>query len=119
MNDKERPTEPVVDDKGRTHGGFSGVAGVLNTLFPNRRRPISRQLVHKWWIFRHDNEFPEAISMVGSTNGGLGRPEFTYADAVAWYQDKRQHRDERRYALSRDALPEPTTTETGKNTLAA
>jgi len=104
MAKDNRPTGPVVDDKESTHGGFSDIARVLNELFPNRRRPISRQLVHKWYMYREDNKFPEAASTTGSTNGGKGHPEFNYTVVVGWYERERLHRDERRYIRSRTAM---------------
>jgi hypothetical protein len=122
MEEQRRSTDPVVDSKGRTHGGYAGVAEVLNTLFPYRRRPISRQLVQKWWEYREVNEFPAAAATSGNFNRGRGRPEFDYAAVVKWYRSKRQHRDEVRYRRSRTEVITPTqatSTGTGETSLAA
>ena len=86
MIDKERPAEPVVDDTDTPRtGGFAKVAEQLNKDYPVRRRPISRQLVHKWWICRHSNGFPEATAVRGSASGGRGRPVFDLDEVDAWY----------------------------------
>lgn len=82
--DKEGPAEPVVGDKGTTRGGFAEVAKHLNREYPVRQRPISRQLVHKWWLYRHSNGFPEAIATSGSS-GGTGRPVFDVTAIIKWY----------------------------------
>lgn len=93
MNDKECPAEPVVDDDGTGgRGGFTKVAERLNTLHPTRTRPISRQLVHKWWMYRHFNAFPDAVMSAGTANGGKGRPLFDIPAVEAWYASYRQHR---------------------------
>lgn len=93
MNDKECPAEPVVDDDGTpAQGGFQKVADHLNALYPTRTRPISRQLVHKWWMFRHFNAFPEARDSNGTANGGKGRPLFDIAAVEAWHASYLQHR---------------------------
>lgn len=92
MNDKERPAEPVVGDEGTAQGGFAMAAKHLNTLFPVRQRPISRQLVHKWWLFRHFNGFPETIATSGT---GTGRPVFDLNAIATWYTSYRRHRGAR------------------------
>ena len=85
-NDKELPAEPVVGDEGTDQGGFAEVARHLNREYPERRRPISRQLVHKWWIYRKSNRFPEAIGSKGRGNGGQGRPYFDLNAVAEWYE---------------------------------
>lgn len=85
------PAEPVVDGNGKTEGGFAELARQLNLRHPGRRRPISRQLVHKWWMFRHYNRFPEAIDSRGNTSGGKGRPVFDIDSVVTWYADYRKY----------------------------
>lgn len=89
MNDKECPAEPVVGDNGTgaRRGGFAKIAERLNELHPSRQRPVSRQLVHKWWMYRHFNAFPAAIDSTGSpgTSGGKGRPIFDIAAVEAWH----------------------------------
>lgn len=87
MTRGKRPDEPTTDDKEKTQGGFAWVAEELNKKFPPapHQRPISRQLVHKWWTKRHDNGFPEAITIKGSTNGGRGHHVFRAKDVTAWY----------------------------------
>lgn len=107
MTDTEHPADPVVDSKGRTQGGFTEVAQLLNELFPKRRRPISRQLVHKWWVYRYDNQFPEAIDAVGTSRGGRGCSKFSYTAVVSWYEVHRRCRDERRYTSSSTTVAAP------------
>jgi hypothetical protein len=80
------PAEPVVGDQGSAAlGGFAKIADHLNALYPNRPRPISRQLAHKWWMYRHSNGFPEAVNSNGSANGGRGRPLFDIAAVEKWH----------------------------------
>lgn len=122
MPDKEHAAEPVVDGKGRTQGGFSEVAQLLNELFPKRRRPISRQLVHKWWLYREDNQFPDAIDAVGTSHGGRGCSKFSYAEVIRWYERHRRYRDERRYTRDNTAAAsatQPSRTGTEQDILAA
>jgi hypothetical protein len=98
---KQHPTEPVVDDNGESQGGFAWIAGQLNALHPNRPRPISRQLVHKWWVHRAYNRFPEAIGKVGS---GKGRPIFSRGAVIKWYD---RYRDTRGTPLEEGAGTHP------------
>lgn len=80
------PAEPVVGDEGSAgQGGFQKIADHLNMLYPTRPRPISRQLVHKWWMHRHFNAFPEAVNPPGSANGGKGRPLFDITAVETWH----------------------------------
>lgn len=96
MSDKERPAEPGAGDDGTARrGGFAKAAERLNELYPVRRRPISRQLVHKWWLFRHSNGFPESVESTGSGNGGKGRPVFDLTAVETWYA---KYQDTRRTA---------------------
>jgi hypothetical protein len=93
MTDKERPAEPVVDDDGTAdRGGFAKAAEHLNKLYPTRPRPISRQLVHKWWHYRHFNDFPEAVQTTGTANGGKGRSVFDLTEVENWYASYLRHR---------------------------
>lgn len=91
MPREQHPAEPVVGDNGKSEGGFAEIARQLNDLYPNRPRPISRQLVHKWWMFRHYNAFPEAVKTKGSTNG-QGRPVFDVENVIDWYASYLRHR---------------------------
>lgn len=86
MNDDHRPTEPVGKDK--KPEGFAGIARHLNDIHPNRRRPISRQLVHKWYINRHYNRFPEPVDSSGS---GTGRSLFDPKAVEEWYASHARH----------------------------
>lgn len=82
MNDQDhRPAEPVEDDKGQPLG-FAGLARELSKEFPERPRPFSRQLVHKWFINRHYNQFPEPVAYVGT---GHGRARFEFQTVYSWY----------------------------------
>lgn len=87
MTERQNPADPVVDGKGRQQGGFAAAAELLNELFPpsDGQRPISRQRMHKLWTSRHANDFPEAVAVRGSSNGGRGYPEFNYQAIVDWY----------------------------------
>lgn len=112
MTDKECPTEPGAGDDGTARGGFAKVAEHLNELYPNRQRPISRQLVHKWWLYRHFNAFPAAVESKGTTRGGEGRPVFDKAEVARWYASYSRHR-----GAAAPAAPEQTPhTEIGSTT---
>lgn len=116
MSDKECPAEPVVGDEGTAQGGFARAAEHLNALYPVRRRPISRQLVHKWWLHRYFNGFPEAVALSGT---GKGRSVFDLKAIAEWYASYRRHRG------AIDRQPAPTTltaskpSAEGEDTLAA
>jgi hypothetical protein len=116
MIDKECPAEPVVGDDGSARGGFAKAAEILNGLFPNRPRPISRQLVHKWWLYRHFNGFPAAIDISGS---GKGRPVFDLDAVAAWYVSYRRHRGAPGNQEQTIRTTAGTPTADGKDTLAA
>jgi hypothetical protein len=82
-SDKECSAElGAGDHKTPRLGGFAKAAERLNREYPGRVRPISRQLVHKWWLFRHSNRFPEAVNATGT---GTGRPEFDLDEVETWY----------------------------------
>lgn len=98
----QHPTEPVVDDNGKSQGGFAWIAGQLNKDYPHRQRPISRQLVHKWWTRRSWNKFPEAIGTVGS---GKGHPVFSRNAVMEWYK---RYRDTRGAPEEEETTPRDT-----------
>lgn len=77
MNEDHDPAEPAGDDKEEPRG-FAGVAKWLNKHYPNRKRPISRQLVHKWYLYRHHNGFPGSVTT-------MGRSAFDLEDVEKWY----------------------------------
>lgn len=81
MNDTHRPTEPVGEAK--EPQGFAGIARHLNELHPDRRRPISRQLVYKWYICRRTNRFPEPVATSG---GGSGHSVWDLETVATWYE---------------------------------
>lgn len=92
MNDDHRPTEPAGENTDSSERkGFAGIARLLNELHPDRRRPISRQLVHKWYLHRSYNRFPEPAAMAG---GGTGRPVFDITEVENWYISYRRYHGE-------------------------
>lgn len=92
MTDR-RPADPVVDEKGNRLGSYAEVARQINERYPaqNRRRPVSRQLVHKWFQYRYHNRFPAPKEYRGSANGD-GNPMFDIKEVLDWYADRRQYR---------------------------
>lgn len=48
----ESTEDPII------YEGYAALARRLNKLHPNRRLPISRQLVHRWFLRRETNGFP-------------------------------------------------------------
>jgi hypothetical protein len=91
MDEAHGPAEPVEEDSGKRTGGFAAVAERLNKIHRDRRRPISRQLVYKWYIHRSYNRFPEPTAVTGS---GAGRPVFDLATVEDWYVSYRGYRGE-------------------------
>lgn len=79
----ENPTEPVVEDDG-SYKGFSAIARLLSAQQPDRERPYSRQLVHKWYQNRGTNKFPEARQV--RTKTGKVRAMFVMTDVEDWYR---------------------------------
>lgn len=112
MIDKEGAAEPDAGTDGKDKGGFAKVAERLNTLYPKRQRPISRQLVHKWHFNRHFNSFPESV---GTTGTGEGRPVFDLKEVEDWYA---RYIDTRKPSGQRPRR-QNTTTAHGEDTLAA
>lgn len=51
------PAEPAEGNS--IYGGFADIARRLNALHPERNKPISRQLVERWYKCRKTNNFPE------------------------------------------------------------
>jgi hypothetical protein len=65
------------DIDGRPHGGFSDAALHLTLA---SERMVSRQLVHRWWMKRHINGFPEPAHVTAD-----GRALFDLQKIEAWY----------------------------------
>ena len=85
----ENPAEPVVEDDG-SYGGFSAIARLLSEQQPGRERPYSRQLVHKWYINREWNNFPESRQVRSKT--GKVKTMFVLADVDSWHRTYRATR---------------------------
>jgi hypothetical protein len=82
----EHPAELAEDS---TYGGFADIARRLNALHPERQKPISRQLVQRWFTCREVNNFPEAtLVKVKGKWGSL----FDVEEAVRWYIDRERSR---------------------------
>lgn len=115
MTGNRRPAEPVVDDDGNKLGGYSLVAAYINERFPaqDRRQPVSRQLVHKWYRYRTHNRFPHAVDYTPTHGTTGGNPLFRIDDVLAWYADRRQYR------IGKDTAAQNTPNSTTSGTLAA
>lgn len=83
------PAEPVED--GSTYGGFAEIARRLNALHPERPRPISRQLVHRWFECQGYNHFP--APQVVKTNGKQ-KSAFDLDAVERWYVGRERERVE-------------------------
>jgi hypothetical protein len=77
----ERPAEPVDTDV--DYGGFAEIARRINALHPDRRNPISRQLVAKWYSCREHNGFPERVLVTMSD--GRVKELFDLAAVDRWH----------------------------------
>ena len=116
MTEARRPAEPAGDDK-EENTGYAAVARRLNELDPKRRRPISRQLVYKWYMYRAHNGFPEAVGMRGS---GTGRPIFDMKAVEIWYAKHRStHGDPTFGQQTSTQAPAETLQKNGEDFLAA
>lgn len=85
------PAEPVVEDGSSTHGGFAEIARRLNALHPERSRPISRQLVHRWFECQGYNLFPAPQPV---EINGKPRSLFDLASVERWYVKRERERVE-------------------------
>lgn len=81
------PAEPVEDDS--THGGFAEIARRLNAFHPERSRPISRQLVHRWFECKGSNRFPEPQLV---EINGKPRSAYDLDEVQRWYVDRERER---------------------------
>lgn len=97
----ENPAELVVDDDG-TYGGFAKIARVLSLTQP-RGKDFSRQLVHKWYINREHNSFPEAHLVRTST--GRVKQMFVMADVEEWHRSYRRHHNTAARTSEIDTIP--------------
>jgi len=75
-------------EQGSTYGGFADIARRLNALHPERTKPISRQLVHRWFQCRESNGFPDKHCT--EVDGGRNRVLFNLQDVERWHTT--QHR---------------------------
>ena len=75
-------------EKGKTHGGYADIARRLNALHPERPRPISRQLVERWYQCRGSNQFPERHSV--EVAGGRALVLFDLQAVERWYVRERR-----------------------------
>jgi hypothetical protein len=82
------PAEPVVDDG--SYGGFTAIAQRLSEMHPERARPFSRQLVHRWYLKRDYNDFPEALPV--RARSGKIKLWFRLEAVDEWHHSYRQHR---------------------------
>lgn len=98
----ESPAEPVVDDDG-SYGGYADIARVLSAQQPDRERPFSRQLVHRWYLRRGYNGFPESQQV--RTKTGKVRTMFSMEAVEAWHRSYRAHHRERRQNSPIETIP--------------
>lgn len=85
------PAEPVVDDG--SYGGFTAIARELSNMHPERTRPFSRQLVHRWYLNREYNDFPEAQPVLAKS--GKIKLWFRLDAVYEWHQSYRRYRHPR------------------------
>lgn len=77
----EHPAEPA--EKGiTTYGGFAEIARRLNALHPEREKPISRQLVQRWYLCRGSNGMPDRKSVEVE---GKEKVLFNIYDVERWH----------------------------------
>jgi len=98
------PAEPVVDDG--SYGGYAEIARLLSSLQPERERPYSRQLVHRWYLRRGYNGFPESKRVV--TESGKVKYKFDMAAVERWHHAYRAHHRQNAFEVS-DSVPRSMT----------
>jgi hypothetical protein len=74
------PAAPAEEES--TYGGFAEIARQINARHPERGRPISRQLVERWYKCRGANEFPERRNV---EVGGKTKPLFNLDEVMRWH----------------------------------
>jgi hypothetical protein len=89
------PAEPVVVDDGISYGGFTEIARRLSARHPERTRPISRQLVHRWYSTREYNDFPDTVDV--RVRSGKIKAWFIIDEACEWYDGYRKYHQYPRY----------------------
>jgi hypothetical protein len=85
----ERPAEPA--EEGITYGGFADIARRLNALHPERSKPISRQLVQRWFVCRESNGMPDREPI--EVEGGKVKPLFNLQAVERWHTSRKRTRD--------------------------
>jgi hypothetical protein len=84
----EHPAAPA--ELGNTYGGFADIARRLSALHPERERPISRQLVQRWYVCRGKNGFPDReLIEVGD---GKVKHLFNLAAVERWHSNDHRPR---------------------------
>ena len=76
----DHPAAPA--ENGSPHGGFAEIARQINARHPERGKPISRQLVERWYKCRDSNEFPERRYV---EVGGKMKPVFDLDEVLRWH----------------------------------
>jgi hypothetical protein len=87
-----RPAEPA-EQGDSIYGGFADIARRLNALHPERKKPISRQLVERWYKCRESNGFPEREPV--EVKGGKVKPLFDLQDVERWHTTQHRPRPRR------------------------
>lgn len=74
------PAAPAESES--AYGGFAEIARQISARHPDRRRPISRQLVERWYKCRLSNGFPErkAVEVRGKE-----KPLFDLEEVLRWH----------------------------------
>lgn len=85
----EHPAEQA--EEGITYGGFADIARRLNALHPERSRPISRQLVQRWFVCREANGMPDRQPI--EVEGGKTKPLFDLQAVERWHSTRRRTRE--------------------------
>lgn len=79
----EHPAAPA--ETGSPHGGFAEIARQINARHPERGKPISRQLVERWYKCRggeRGNGFPERQNVEVD---GKFKPLFDIEEVLRWH----------------------------------
>lgn len=73
--------------------GYTVIAKRLSAQHPERTRPFSRQLVHRWFLRRAYNDFP-APHMVTMDNGKV-KKLFLWKAVEEWHRTYRAHHQQK------------------------
>ncbi len=94
MTDSKHGHPAELAEEGNTiYGGFADIARRLNQLHPERGKPISRQLVQRWYKCRASNGMPARKDV--EVKAGKTKPLFDVQAVERWHTGQLRDRENR------------------------